>query len=125
LFSLIFFCILVIAYLFHLPLHTNAFVFTKTPQLHDIYLCSILVIISLPVLPKTMGLTSDRLLKILTIFHSRMRSPGNRNCMDILNPYYNIIHPSKPKCSYYSPAPRSHLKKTCYLIDLLGRPLNA
>lgn len=100
LFSLIFFCILVIVYLFDLPLHTNAFVFTKTPRLHDIFLCSILVIISLPVLTKTMGLTSYRLLKFLTIFHSRMRSPGNRNCLDTLNPYYNVIHHSEPKCSY-------------------------
>ena len=99
-FSLIFSCILVIVYLFDLPLHTNAFVFSKTPRQHDLFLCFILVIISLPVLTKTMSLTSDRLLKILTIFHSGMRSPGNRKCMDTLNPYYNITHHSEPKCSY-------------------------
>lgn len=72
----------------------------EDPRQHDLFLCSILVIISLPVVTKTMNLTIDRLLKILTIFHSRMRCPGNRKCMDTLNPYYNIIHLSEPKCSY-------------------------
>jgi hypothetical protein len=73
---------------------------TKTPRQHDLFLCSVLVIIFLPVLTKTMGLTSDRLVKIPTIFHSRIRSPGNRKCIDTLNPYYNDISHSEPKFSY-------------------------